>query len=192
LNDVLAHLDLGGRLDSERIQEIKEAATEMWSAFAPREEGLKFGSIEDLKDRTGGALLAYELRQGVQVPCSIECSYFSCCLSFFMSWPFFRISSLAYMNTLANKLIVYFPVRYHFSSDFTLARRIDEFLVLKMGRQEGWYLDMMKRYCTHRGLDERTGIQTFIGGTVRRGVWDLTVYIGPEGYAPERGNGMIF
>lgn len=45
---------------------------------------------------------------------------------------------------------------------------------------------MMERYCTHRGLGERTEIQTVLGGTVRRGVWDVTVYIGPEGYASER------
>lgn len=55
-----------------------------------------------------------------------------------------------------------------------------------MGSEKGWYKYMMERYCTHRGLGERTEIQTVLGGTVRRGVWDVTVYIGPEGYASER------
>lgn len=56
----------------------------------------------------------------------------------------------------------------------------------KLGRQKGWYLEMMEKYCTHRDLGARPGIQTFVGGTVRRGVWDLTVYIGTEAYAVER------
>lgn len=63
---------------------------------------------------------------------------------------------------------------------------IDRFLVDKMGKPEGWYLGMMEEYCNHRDLGGRPGIQTFVGGTVRRGVWDLTVYIGPETYAVER------
>ncbi len=81
---------------------------------------------------------------------------------------------------------VYYPVRYLYESDLEIAQQIDKFLVEKMGRQPGWYLNMMKEYCTHRGLGSRTGLQTFVGGTVRRGVWDLTIYIGPEAYAPER------
>jgi hypothetical protein len=86
-------------------------------------------------------------------------------------------------------LAVYFPNRYHFSSDLTIAACIDAFLVEKICRESDWYLDMMEKYSTHRDLDGRTGIQTFIGGIVRRGVWDLTVYIGPEGFGKKRESG---
>lgn len=83
-------------------------------------------------------------------------------------------------------MLVYFPVRYLFESDYEIAETIDKFLVDRMDRKAGWYRDMMEKYCSHRSLKARTGLQTFIGGAVRRGVWDLTVYIGPEAYAPER------
>lgn len=38
-----------------------------------RKEVLEFGSIEDLADRTAGALLAYEMRLGMDEPCSLKC-----------------------------------------------------------------------------------------------------------------------
>lgn len=102
LGDVLRHLDLGGQLAGPRIREIQEAAREMWTVFLgprgeEREEGsggdsdhdsgieispeggskglLEFGSIEDLADRTAGALLAYEMRLGMDEPWSVKCEY---------------------------------------------------------------------------------------------------------------------
>lgn len=100
LEDVLRHLDLGGRLTSSRIREIQEAAGEMWSVFLSERQNkcasgdetgsgsgievdheknrdlLEFGSMDDLADRTAGVVLAYELRVGMDEPCSVKCEYF--------------------------------------------------------------------------------------------------------------------
>lgn len=74
MGDVERFLDLGGLLgQDERIREIKMAAREMWSVFVEGSGGLGFESIADLKGRTGGALLAYELRLGCDVPVSAKC-----------------------------------------------------------------------------------------------------------------------
>lgn len=105
LDDVLRHLDLGGRLAGPKMRDIQEAAREMWGVFLGRERGegdeeaasessddddddsgievdgegvkelLKFDNIDNLADRTAGALLAYEMRLGMDEPCSVKCKF---------------------------------------------------------------------------------------------------------------------
>lgn len=76
LQNVLEHLDLGGKLQSEYIDELKYAATEMWNVFGAR-EALMTGDLAIPVERTGGALLAYECKQGMSAPCAIKCEFCS-------------------------------------------------------------------------------------------------------------------
>jgi len=71
LAQVLSHLDLGGALDSEYTREVKLAATEMWETFGAKQ--LRFDDVANPQDRTGGALLAYELRPGRREPSAVKC-----------------------------------------------------------------------------------------------------------------------
>lgn len=70
------HLDLGGVLDSERIQSTKFAAAEMWKSIAVEqpEEKIVVNDMESISGRTLGFLVAYELRVGFEKPVAAKCT----------------------------------------------------------------------------------------------------------------------
>ena len=84
LQDILNHLDLGGKLRSAWVEEIKLAASEMWNVFGPREV-LTFEDLAVPVNRTGGALLAYEFRRGKNEPCAVKCMYPPLCRQLMMN-----------------------------------------------------------------------------------------------------------
>ncbi|KAF9078537.1 aromatic prenyltransferase [Rhodocollybia butyracea] len=80
----------------------------------------------------------------------------------------------------------YLPVRHYLSSDLVIAERFDAFLAKKQLRKPGWYLAMLQRYCDHRPLDGRAGLQTMVGCASRNGEWEVSIYLSSEVFAPER------
>jgi len=75
LEHALAHLDLGGSLDTEGIRCTKIAATEMWKSIAVEqpEEKIIVSNMECPTGRTLGFLVAYELRVGFEKPVAAKC-----------------------------------------------------------------------------------------------------------------------
>ncbi|KAF9077184.1 aromatic prenyltransferase [Rhodocollybia butyracea] len=80
----------------------------------------------------------------------------------------------------------YLPVRHYLSSDLLIAERFDAFLAHKQLRESGWYLAMLQKYCDHRKLDSRPGLQTMVGCANRNGEWEVSMYLSAEVFAPER------
>jgi hypothetical protein len=75
LEHALSHIDLGGTLNSKRIQCTKLAATKMWKSIAVEqpEEKIVVSNMESTTGRTLGFLVAYELRVGFEKPVAAKC-----------------------------------------------------------------------------------------------------------------------
>jgi DMATS type aromatic prenyltransferase len=72
---LLNHLDLGGRVKSERIDEIKAAAQELWTRFGSDDVSIKTTDMADLNARTRAVILAYELQKDETAPTSVKCEH---------------------------------------------------------------------------------------------------------------------
>ncbi|KAJ7189821.1 aromatic prenyltransferase, partial [Mycena pura] len=156
LEQVLSHLDLGGMLDSAHTKEIKNAAAEIWDVFSSDGDPRAFQMVS-------GDLQGYDERtRGVLIYYELR------------------------QGEVDPSAKFYLPVRHYFSSDLPLAERFDKFLAEKQLQKAGWYTSLLNRFCDHRPLESRAGLQAVVGCAVRDGEWEVSMYISSEAYAAER------
>ncbi|KAJ7185512.1 tryptophan dimethylallyltransferase-domain-containing protein [Mycena filopes] len=82
----------------------------------------------------------------------------------------------------------YLPVRRYLPNDLVIARTVENLgLQLKDGAAvASGYADLVQKTFAHRDLSTRTGIQTYLTCTVKPGASDISIYLNPEAFAPER------
>ncbi|KAJ7246933.1 aromatic prenyltransferase, partial [Mycena rebaudengoi] len=79
---------------------------------------------------------------------------------------------------------VYIPVRHYCDNDEVISKAVSQYYI-DIG-EVSTVVDSLKRLFTHRSLAERTGIYTYIGCAARRERSQVSLYLSPEAYAPER------
>lgn len=78
---------------------------------------------------------------------------------------------------------VYIPVRHYGENDLRIAEGLIAFLDSRgVSRHAKNYMQMLRRICTYRRLEDGCGIQTYISCAVKDGMLSLTSYLGPEVY----------
>ncbi|XP_006456264.1 hypothetical protein AGABI2DRAFT_122175 [Agaricus bisporus var. bisporus H97] len=89
-------------------------------------------------------------------------------------------------NRLWPKL--YFPVRHFCKSDAFIANAISQFYADTNEEFSKSYVRDLRTVFKHRDLSSRTGIHTYVGCCIRKNGPQLSMYMSPEGFAPERCN----
>ena len=77
----------------------------------------------------------------------------------------------------------YLPVRHMLKDDALIAQRIDGFLAARQLRPQGWYLDLVRRFASHRHLADKAGVQTMIGVALKNGKPSVSIYLNPESHS---------
>ena len=81
---------------------------------------------------------------------------------------------------------VYLPVRHYCSDDLSIAKGTEAFYRSE-GKLVDSYADKVKKiFGSHRTLDSRTGIHTYLSLAIKKKNFDITTYFNPEAYAVER------
>ncbi|ESK90013.1 dimethylallyl tryptophan synthase 2 [Moniliophthora roreri MCA 2997] len=90
---------------------------------------------------------------------------------------------------------VYFDMSSCGINDYETTKSVEAFFadVGKPGvsGKEGWYTKSVQRTCPYRPLSSRPGAQTGVTFGMKPKGWQVTGYITPEAYAPERGIGTV-
>ncbi|KAJ3573256.1 hypothetical protein NP233_g2553 [Leucocoprinus birnbaumii] len=81
---------------------------------------------------------------------------------------------------------VYFPVRHYCESDAFIANAISQFYAPYNENFSTRYSRDLQNIFRHRDLSSRTGIHTYVGCCIRKGGPQLSMYMSPEVFAPER------
>ncbi|KAF9449618.1 aromatic prenyltransferase [Macrolepiota fuliginosa MF-IS2] len=81
---------------------------------------------------------------------------------------------------------VYFPVRHYCESDAFIADAVSRFYATTNPDFSRRYTRDLKNVFHHRDLSSRTGIHTYVGCCIRKGGPQLSMYMSPEVFAPER------
>ena len=81
---------------------------------------------------------------------------------------------------------VYLPVRFHCPNDHTIACRSRKFYNLGNTTAKEYAGTIQSIFSPHREIGARTGIQTYIGVSLKKSGCEVCTYFNPEVYAPER------
>ncbi|KXN81386.1 7-dimethylallyltryptophan synthase [Leucoagaricus sp. SymC.cos] len=81
---------------------------------------------------------------------------------------------------------VYFPVRHYCESDAFIANAIASFYAPYNEEFSKRYIRDLQNVFRHRDLSSRTGIHTYVGCCIRKDGPQLSMYMSPEVFAPER------
>ncbi|CAG8960059.1 hypothetical protein HYFRA_00010537 [Hymenoscyphus fraxineus] len=80
---------------------------------------------------------------------------------------------------------VYLPVRHYGRNDLSVANGLQAFLQKRGVLQKkfaGHFLTALHQICTHRRLEDATGLQTYVSCKIDRESLDITSYLNPEIY----------
>lgn len=81
---------------------------------------------------------------------------------------------------------VYLPVRFHCPDDYTIACRSRKFYNLGNTTPEEYASTLQSIFSPHREIGARTGIQTYVGVSLKKSGCEVCTYFNAEVYAPER------
>ncbi|KAJ6461402.1 tryptophan dimethylallyltransferase-domain-containing protein [Mycena sanguinolenta] len=79
---------------------------------------------------------------------------------------------------------VYIPVRHYCQDDHTIAEAISSFFT--SSDETSAAVEKIKALFTHRPLNTRTGIYSYVGCAARKAGPQVSLYLSPEAFAPER------
>ncbi|KAJ7704932.1 tryptophan dimethylallyltransferase-domain-containing protein [Mycena rosella] len=79
---------------------------------------------------------------------------------------------------------VYIPVRHYCKDDRFVAEAISSYFI--NSAEGSATVENIKALFTHRSLDSRTGIYTYVGCAARKAGPQVSLYLSPEVFAPER------
>ncbi|KAJ7483256.1 aromatic prenyltransferase [Mycena latifolia] len=79
---------------------------------------------------------------------------------------------------------VYIPVRHYCKDDQFIAEALSSYFINSL--EESGTVENIKALFTHRSLANRTGIYTYVGCAARKAGPQVSLYLSPEVFAPER------
>jgi len=86
----------------------------------------------------------------------------------------------------------YIPVRHYCRDDAVISQAMAQYYreigLCSVGDR---YVSDIQHLCPHRDLSARTGVQAYIGCAAKKGGSQVSVYLSPESFAPERKLKMI-
>ncbi|KIM73557.1 hypothetical protein PILCRDRAFT_725491 [Piloderma croceum F 1598] len=122
-------------------------------------------------------LLFSEADESVSIPC-LRPGHFGSGFSVYFEMGLSR-------STPSTK--AYIPIRHYCRDDAVIAQAMAQYYRdIGLSSVGDRYISDIQRLCPHRDLSARTGVQTYIGCAAKKGGSQVSVYLSPESFAPER------